>query len=111
VTIDAVGNASSLEMATRVTEHHGRIHLLGAAAVLEVDLSAVWFRELELIGSFSHSQDSGTHSFDRAIGLIAAARFPPEIVVSHRFPLTRIEEAFSTAHSRSSGALKVVLEP
>jgi threonine dehydrogenase-like Zn-dependent dehydrogenase len=35
----------------------------------------------------------------------------PRALITHRFPLDAAPEAFSAAADRSSGAIKVVLEP
>ena len=41
----------------------------------------------------------------------ALARDIAKTLITHRFPLDAVAEAFATAADRSSGSIKVVLEP
>ena len=50
---------------------------------------------------------------DMDVAAAALAQLPelPSAVITHRFPLDAPDEAFATAANRSTGAIKVVLEP
>ena len=54
VAVDAVGNKQSLETALHATRAGGRVVLSGMPA--GADLSAAWFRELEVVGSYASAQ-------------------------------------------------------
>lgn len=47
----------------------------------------------------------------RSAGICGSDLHLPSTIVTHRFPLAAAVEAFSAAASRSSGAIKVILEP
>jgi threonine dehydrogenase-like Zn-dependent dehydrogenase len=51
IAVDAVGSKRSLEQALHATRAGGRVVLSGMPAA--ADLSAAWFRELEVIGSYA----------------------------------------------------------
>ena len=55
----------------------------------------------------------GTHplAMSRAIRLMASGLVDPARIITHRFPLDDAAEAFRVAADRTSGAIKVVLEP
>ena len=74
---------------------------------LEVNLSRIVWSEAIITGSncygFSHMQTD----FQAAIDLIIARRIPFTKLVTHRYPLEDIKEAFRIAADKSSGAVKV----
>ncbi len=105
VSVDAVGSASSLDLALRATRAGGRVVLSGMPAA-GADLSPAWFRELELAGSYCSSGDA----FDVALRL--AAQAPLDGVVGGVYPLHRWREALDHASSAGRlGTVKVCFDP
>jgi threonine dehydrogenase-like Zn-dependent dehydrogenase len=91
----------------------GAVLLIGAAARGEVDLTPVWFKELDILGSSCHGVDAfngnAMHSFARAIEILSSS-IPLQRVVTHVFPLEELQVAIDTAGARSAGVIKVLLE-
>ena len=82
----------------------GRVVLLGMPSVVELDLTALWHRETELIGTYtygSETTDDGrrTSSFELAFEL--AGKVPFDKMLSATYPLTRYVDAI--AHAAESG--------
>jgi threonine dehydrogenase-like Zn-dependent dehydrogenase len=109
-----VGNKQSLETALHATKAGGRVVLAGMPAA--ADLSAAWFRELEVIGSYASAnrepEADGRSAFDIATELAAGSgiRDVGESVVS--YPLHRWREALDHAHSAGRlGTVKVAFDP
>jgi len=139
ITVDCAGSASSLSTALRVTRAGGRVVLSGMPSG-SVDLAPLWFRELELVGTYASSGrtsrpaepaagteleleaagaaaaagvdgSAGARSdFGRAFELAASA--PLDGVVSAVYPLARWREALDHALSAGRlGAVKVAFDP
>ncbi|MEX2274759.1 MAG: zinc-binding dehydrogenase [Actinomycetota bacterium] len=113
VAIECAGSAGGLDTALRTTKAGGRV-VLSAIPATGVDLTPVWFRELEVLGAYTggvetiEGEQRGT--FDLALDL--AQRAPLEGVVGARYPLRRWREAID--HALAAGKLgtsKVVFEP
>jgi len=120
--VEAVGAPRSVTEALRAVAYRGTVLLLGAAGVSEVDLTPVWYKEAALVGSIDHTVDTGSapglaggpdrHSVDRALDVLAAGLLPPDVVVTHEFPLDSYRDAVETAIDRgNSHAIKVVFRP
>ncbi len=108
VAIDAVGSKQSLETALHATRAGGRVVLSGMPAA--ADLSAAWFRELEVVGTYASAQ--GDDDFARAIQLAATdpVRQLAKSVAS--YPLHRWREALDHAHAAGRlGTVKVAFDP
>ena len=114
VAVDAVGSKQSLETALHATRAGGRVVLSGMPTA--ADLSAAWFRELELVGSYASAQAEpaagGRAAFDIALDLVggeAISRTAKSVV---SYPLHRWREAIDHAHSAGRlGTLKVAFDP
>lgn len=118
VALDAVGSKQSLETALQATRAGGRVVLSGMPA--PADLSAAWFRELEVVGTYAsarHEPVTGPggvarSAFDLAIELAAheAVASIGEQVAS--YPLHRWREALDHAHAAGRlGTVKVAFDP
>ncbi len=51
------------------------------------------------------------HSYERAISLIEKEKFNIKPFITHRFPLEKIKEAFSTVENYQDNVLKAVIKP
>ncbi len=114
VTIDAIGNAASIETSIGVTRPRGRVVMVGMPGKVNVDLTALWHRETEMVGAYTYGTDTwpdGTEisSFKRAKELTGKAKLGR--LVSAKYPLSRYKDAISHAASAGQrGAIKVCFE-
>jgi len=68
-------------------------------------------KELRTVPSLGYCRHDGRRDFDDAAVLLAANPDLVDALVTHRFPIEDAVEAFRVAADKSSGALRVVLEP
>ena len=59
---------------------------------------------------FGIGGNGGRGQYERSLELVRSGRFDPAPMVTHRFRLDDIAEAFETAASKTGGAIKVVVE-
>jgi threonine dehydrogenase-like Zn-dependent dehydrogenase len=117
VAVDAVGSRQSLETALNATRAGGRVVLSGMPAA--ADLSAAWFRELELVGTYASSQSeppvhgqSGRGAFDIAAELAELESVVQLSKTVASYPLHRWREALDHAHAAGRlGTVKVAFDP
>jgi threonine dehydrogenase-like Zn-dependent dehydrogenase len=112
VAIDAVGSKGSLETALNTTRAGGRVVLSGMPAA--ADLSAAWFRELEVVGSYSSARQEpgGRSAFDLATDLVAGDAVTQLAKGVASYPLHRWREALDHAHGAGRlGSVKVAFDP
>ncbi len=57
VTIDAVASSRSITDAVAMTKPRGRVVVLGMPAQVQLDLSALWHRETELVGAYCYGTE------------------------------------------------------
>jgi threonine dehydrogenase-like Zn-dependent dehydrogenase len=115
VVVDAVGSSEVFAQATRFCAQRGTVYAMGALGTVHADLAALYFKELEVVGTLCHAVDQlngeGEHSFDRALALLAQGKYPADIIVTHDYALADYREALETAQNRKAGAIKVLLHP
>jgi threonine dehydrogenase-like Zn-dependent dehydrogenase len=97
----AAGRATALEGARR----WGRVAMVGEGGRLDVDVSQVLIhRNLTVLGSWVTSRWRTAELLERLVrwGL------HPEVLVTHRFPLEQVAEAYAVADSGVAGKVAVV---
>jgi threonine dehydrogenase-like Zn-dependent dehydrogenase len=114
VAVDAVGSKQSLETALHATKAGGRVVLSGMP--VGADLSAAWFRELEIVGSYASSVKEpgagGRGAFEIATELAAESTLRDVASAVVSYPLHRWREALDHAHSAGRlGTVKVAFDP
>lgn len=107
--VDAVGTSASLTQALKYVDTMGTVLLLGAVAMATVDLNPLWFKNVDVVGSFGYQVQDGVHTFDRALDVLADRGFPSDVVVTHTFDRSDVREALRVANARDEGAIKVAL--
>jgi threonine dehydrogenase-like Zn-dependent dehydrogenase len=114
VTIECVGSKSALDLALRTTRAGGRVVLSGIPGG-GADLTPLWFRELELVGSYTGgTEDVGgerRRTFDIALEIATMAPMLQDLVGA-AYPLSRWREALDHALGAGKlGTFKVAFAP
>jgi threonine dehydrogenase-like Zn-dependent dehydrogenase len=115
VVYDCVGKAATVGESLRLARAGGAVVLVGMElAPLEVDLTPVWYQEVDLVGVLAHGSEDWEgrrrQDLDIVMGLLADGQLGIEGLVTHRFPLARWREAVATAEDKRSGAVRVLLD-
>ena len=104
---ECVGRPETMRAAVGAAAPGGTIMWVGVApadAEVHVKPYDVFNRELTIRGSYTNP-----YVMERALALLASGRLDWQAIVTHRFPLSDFEEAW-TVHSEGSG-LKVSVQP
>lgn len=113
--VDAVGAPASMNLCLKVVGQLGTLLMLGAVANATVDLGPLWFKNVDVVGTFGYAvqelRGERRHTFDLALEVLAAGAFPSDLIVTHAFPLEQVREATRVANARDEGAIKVHLHP
>ena len=113
VSIEATGTQPALDAIGDVTRMSGTVAIAGyhQGEPRRIDLATWNWKALRVANA--HFRDVGVimHGMRRAGRLLAAKRIAMEPLVTHRFPLDRIDEAFAAAAEKPSGFVKAVVHP
>ncbi len=113
VILESVGGSSdTLNNAIFLCRPGGRVVVLGVFSYApSINATVLTLNEVSLIGSNTYGADANRSDFGDAVSLLPS--FAAEIarLQTHSFGLERLEDAFACAEDKSSGAIKVTLEP
>jgi threonine dehydrogenase-like Zn-dependent dehydrogenase len=113
VVYDCVGSAQSVQDSR--TRAGGAVVLVGVSLEqMRVDLTPVWFQEVNLIGSLCHDMEewNGTRrsTYDLTCELLLEGKLKTAGFVTHHFRLEEWRKAIKTSKDKRSGAIKVVFD-
>lgn len=115
VIYDCVGTSRTLQDCLRWTKAGGAVVIAGVKIKpLHVDLTPVWYQEVDLLGLYWHGMEQFggkfVSTYDLTVDLLQQGKLTVDGLITHRFPLERWREAISTSQDKSSGAIKVVFD-
>uniref|UniRef100_A0AAU2JY68 Zinc-dependent alcohol dehydrogenase family protein n=1 Tax=Streptomyces sp. NBC_00049 TaxID=2903617 RepID=A0AAU2JY68_9ACTN len=107
VVIEAVGVPEAFEMCTRMVRPGGRVANIGVhGKPATLHLEDLWIKDVTITTGLVD-----TTSTPMLLRMMAAGRLPGGELVTHRFELGQMEEAYDVfSRAGDTGALKVVLE-
>jgi len=114
VVIEAVGGtAPTFATDLRMVGRGGTVGIIGSfVRPQSMDMMEVMLKEANILLIWSYALWQGVPEFQIALDLMAAGKVQPLSLITHRFPLDRIGEAFAAAdNKRESGAIKVLVIP
>ncbi|MFB7172847.1 alcohol dehydrogenase catalytic domain-containing protein [Streptomyces sp. NPDC056254] len=106
VAIEAVGVPEAFEMCTRMVRPGGRVANIGVhGRPATLHLEDLWIKDVTITTGLVD-----THSTPMLLRMMAAGRLPGAAMITHRFELDQMEEAYEIfVQAGRTGALKVVL--
>jgi L-gulonate 5-dehydrogenase len=106
VTVDAVGSPAVIRACVDLVANAGRVVVIGLSEQ-EVSLPIIQFtrKELTILGSRNNAG-----RFGEAVSLVTRRRHDIGALITHRYPLSRVAEAFEVADRQQAEATKVMLE-
>ncbi|MCZ6681099.1 MAG: alcohol dehydrogenase catalytic domain-containing protein [Candidatus Poribacteria bacterium] len=108
--IETVGGGQNFDTALAIVRPRGAVVLVaGYFEPLEVNLSRIVWSEAIVTGSNCYGNSGMDTDFQASIDLITSGKVDATKLVTHRFPLTEVTEAFKVAADKRSGAIKVHL--
>jgi 2-desacetyl-2-hydroxyethyl bacteriochlorophyllide A dehydrogenase len=112
VVVEAAGSLESLARCGELVAPGGTIVVLGVHfGPVHLDWMPLFQHEARLIPSLGYCAHDGVREMEEAAAMLAEDPAIADTVITHRFPLEDAAEAFRVASDRSSGAIRVVLEP
>jgi len=111
---ECVGSAPAMEDAVRLARPGGEVTLVGMPAARScLDLSALWYKEVSLAGSYAYGVEE--YEGERINSFELALRIAPEIkletMIGPRFRLREYREAIAAARAAGrEGHVKVVFD-
>jgi 2-desacetyl-2-hydroxyethyl bacteriochlorophyllide A dehydrogenase len=99
------GSSIALEQALSVIEPSGRIILVALGPKTSIDITFLVQNQIKLQGAFCYLDE-----FKQAIELVRNKKVDAHSLISHRYPLKEITEAFETQLDKEK-SIKVVINP
>lgn len=110
--IETTGSAQGMSDALAVVRKAGAVVLVGAYfQALPVHLAPIVNGEINVTGSNCYGFSGQRTDFQWSIDLIASGRVPATELITHRYRLDDIRDAFETAADKTSGSIKVMVSP
>jgi 2-desacetyl-2-hydroxyethyl bacteriochlorophyllide A dehydrogenase len=112
VVIEAAGSAESLARCIELVAPGGTISVLGLhLGPVEIGWMSLFHKEARLIPSLGYCEHDGRRELEDAAEMLAGDPEIARAIITHRFPIDDAVQAFCVASDRSSGAIRVVVEP
>jgi threonine dehydrogenase-like Zn-dependent dehydrogenase len=110
VVVEATGTQSGLDLATSLVRPHGTISVLGFHQGLrQVDMHAWNWKAIDVVNAHVRDRDRLTRSIRAGLDLLAAKRIDLGPLVTHRFSLDQVDDAFEALSAKPAGFVKAVI--
>lgn len=112
VVIEAVGSVETLNQSFKMVKPLGCVAAFGlptTEAPVPFDWDTFFRKRVQMHSIFGAQDVPGLPAFQLAVDFIARGEIDMAPFVTHRFPISSVQEAFDLADARGDGALKVSL--
>jgi threonine dehydrogenase-like Zn-dependent dehydrogenase len=116
VIYDCVGSSNTLEDSLRWARAGGTVVIVGINfAPLKLDLSPVWYQEVNLIGALGHGMDAWQGrrqpTYAWVVEWLRSGQLTDAGLITHRFPFARHRQAIATSTAKDAQKpIKVIFD-
>lgn len=109
--VEATGTQAGLDLATSLVAEHGTLAILGyhQAPSREIDLQTWNWKALDVVNAHVRDRRRLTDATRAGLRLLAAGRLDLRPLVSHHYPLERIDAAYRALEHKPPGFVKAVV--
>jgi 2-desacetyl-2-hydroxyethyl bacteriochlorophyllide A dehydrogenase len=113
VVVETVGgHANTLQEAMSVVGAGGRISVLGAfTQPVQIHPIMFFLKEVRIFGSNCYGRPGRRSDYEIAIEIMRRNAEQLRRMITHRYPLAQVADAYATADDKRSGAIKVHVQP
>lgn len=114
VAVETVGGrGDTLLTAERVLRPKGKLVVLGVFTepLVRIDALQLALREIEVVGSMTYAASEGRADYQQALEMIADYADVARSLVTHRFALDDVNDAFAAALDKATKSIKVHIRP
>ena len=111
--VEAAGTQTTLDLASRLVRVRGRLVVAGyhQDGPRTVDMQLWNWRGLDVVNAHERDPRVYVEGLRAAVDAVASGQLDPAPLYTHRFPLSRLEEALESARTRPDGFMKALVEP
>ena len=113
--VDTIASAETFEIGERILRTQGKLVFFGVSTPKRFENTLHYFKELEVIGSNAFGieifRDKSLHAFQHYLNFLSEGLIDPQMLITHKFPLSAYKDAFKTLDNKyKSHAVKVIFE-
>ncbi|MEN3340721.1 MAG: hypothetical protein V7644_125 [Actinomycetota bacterium] len=111
--VECAGTQAALDTASALVAERGRLVIAGyhQDGLRSVDLQSWNWRGIDVVNAHERDAAVVVEGMREGAALLARGELDLALLLSHRFPLPRLEEAFEAARTRPPGFVKAWVEP
>ena len=112
VVVEAAGTQASLARAIDLLAPSGTVVVVGVHfGAVQFDFWPLFHKEGRLIPSLGYCRHEGGREMEDAAAMLAGDPEIARALITHRYPIEDAVEAFRVAADKTTGAIRVVIEP
>jgi len=112
IVVECAGTEKAVNRAIKLCRPKGKILMIGTHwNGFTLQQIPAMMKEITTISSFMYAMNGPVRDFDVSAMLLSRHPEIATALITHRFPLAEVKQAFDVARDRKAGAIKVVLEP
>jgi threonine dehydrogenase-like Zn-dependent dehydrogenase len=110
VVVEATGTQPGLDLATSLVRPHGTISILGFhQGPRQVDVNTWNWKAIDVVNAHVRDRDLLRESTRAGLEMLAAKRIDLAPLLTHRFPLDRVDDAFRALTTKPPGFVKALI--
>jgi L-iditol 2-dehydrogenase len=110
IVFEVTGAQAGLDLATRLTRPHGTLTIVGYhQGPRQIDMQAWNWKALDVVNGHVRSGTQLADSTRRGLELVANGRIDYASLITHRYPLDHIDDAFQDFLAKPAGFIKAVI--
>ena len=111
VVIEASGTQVALTLAGEIVKEHGILSIVGyhQGGLRSIDMDLWNWKGIEVVNAHERRADFQMDSMRRALKLLQARKIVMDPLITHRYSLDQVDQAFSDLEQKPKGFIKAVV--